>query len=280
MSNFEVINRLVRKKKVLMDQKYLKQKNQYLDAIGSEKKILILGNQKTGSTAIADLIAKRSDSSVMLDIQSVLSDPSWLLEQRYGLSSFSEFLFQKKSEFSPKILKEPSLTFFYPELVKHFPQARYAFIIRNPLENIRSILNRLNIPGDLKGVNMEDWPELSSMPTWKLALDSTWLGCPSGNYIEALAYRWNVAANVYLKNKDAMYLIKYEQFLKDKTGIVDSACDYLGLEPVRNISEFLNKQYQSKGDSGVDLADFFGSENYNVIKKICQPLANKFGYII
>jgi Sulfotransferase family len=278
MGNFGIINKLIWKRRALINQKFLNQKKQYIEAIGDEKKILILGNQKTGSTAIADLIAKRSGNSVMLDIKSVLSEPSWLLEQRYGLADFSNFLFQNRSEFNPIILKEPSLTFFYPELVKHFPHARYAFIIRNPLENIRSILNRLKIPGDLGEINMADWPELSYMPTWKLALDSTWLGCPPGNYIEALAYRWNVAAQVYLENNDDMHLIKYEKFLEDKVGEVDAACHYLGLTPTNDISEFLDRQYQSKGKVGIDPALFFGPENYAKIKKICDPIANEFGY--
>lgn len=278
MGNLELVSRLVQKQKSLREKKFLDQKKKYIESVRKEKKILILGNQKTGSTAIADLIAKRSNSSVMLDIKNVLSDPSWLLEQRYGLVDFSRFLFQNRSEFTPKILKEPSLTFFYPQLLNYFPNAGYAFIIRNPLENIRSILNRLKIPGDLDEINMEDWPELSYMPTWKLALDSTWLGCPKGNYIEALAYRWNVAANVYLENKDKMYLIKYEAFLKDKKGVVDSACHYLGLEPVADISGFIDKQYQIKGSSGVNLAEYFGQRNYEIIKDICGSTASYFGY--
>ena len=277
----EVLNlagRILRKCKSIEHKNYTDKKNEYIESIKSEKKLFILGNQKTGSTAIADLISKRSGSSVMLDIQGVLPDPSWLLEQRYDLVNFSDFLFRNRREFDSRVLKEPSLTFFYPKLQEYFPEASYAFIIRNPLENIRSILNRLRIPGDLDSINMADWSELSFMPTWKLALDSTWLGCPEGSYIEALAHRWNVAANVYLRNQDAMHLIRYETFLKDKIGVVDSACDYFGLNPVADVSQFVDKQYQSKGNSGVDLTEFFGNRNYDKIKDICGPTAVYFGY--
>lgn len=280
MMGSSLMKRLIRKKKFLKHEKYLRERQKYVDRIKNKKKVIILGNQKTGSTAIADLVAKRSNKSVMLDIKGVLSEPSWLLEQRYELAEFSDFLFQNRAELSSEIIKEPSLTFFYSDLVNHFHDAKFVFIIRDPFENIRSILNRLRIPGSLTAINMADWPELSYMPTWKLALDSTWLGCPPGSYIEALAYRWNVAAKVYLDRKDEMHLIKYEDFLKDKVGAVDAACQYLGLSPSRDISEFVDKQYQSKGSSGMELTEFFGFENYRKIKEICGSTANEFGYLL
>jgi hypothetical protein len=278
MERLTVLQRARRKHQAIQDRRYNVKKLEYLEKLKLEPKKIILGNQKTGSTAIADLIAKRTGSSVTLDIQSVLSKPSWLLEQRYHLADFSDFIFQHQHEFDRKIVKEPSLTFFYNDLVKWMPEAKYVFIVRNPFDNIRSILNRLKIPGDLKDINIDDWPELSYMPTWKLAVDSTWLGCPNGSYIEALAYRWCVAADVFLENNDAMYLIKYEDFLKDKVGVVDDVCRYFCLGSENDISEFLGKQYQSKGNRGTNLFDFFGRENYEKIENICRARARKFDY--
>jgi hypothetical protein len=278
MERLTVLQRARRKHQAIQDRRYNVKKLEYLEKLKLEPKKIILGNQKTGSTAIADLIAKRTGSSVTLDIQSVLSKPSWLLEQRYHLADFSDFIFQHQHEFDRKIVKEPSLTFFYNDLVKWMPEAKYVFIVRNPFDNIRSILNRLKIPGDLKDINIDDWPELSYMPTWKLAVDSTWLGCPNGSYIEALAYRWCVAADVFLENNDAMYLIKYEDFLKDKVGVVDDVCRYFCLGSENDISEFLGKHYQSKGNRGTNLFDFFGRENYEKIENICRARARKFDY--
>jgi hypothetical protein len=278
MERLTVLQRVRRKCRVIKSRRYESRKADYLKKISYENKIIILGNQKTGSTVIADLIAKRSGKSVSLDIQGAIYSPSWLLEQRYRLADFSDFIFQHQHEFDRKIVKEPSLTFFYNDLVRWMPEVKYAFIVRNPFDNIRSILNRLKIPGDLKAINIDDWPELSYMPTWKLAVDSTWLGCPNGSYIEALAYRWCVAADVFLENNDAMYLIKYEDFLKDKVGVIDDVCRYFCLGSENDISAFLDKQYQKKGKRGTDLLEFFGRANYERIENICGDRARKFGY--
>lgn len=278
MEHPTVIQRARRKYNNIKFRQLESQKSKYLEKLRNESKIIILGNQKTGSTVIADLISKRAGKTVSLDIQDAIQAPSWLLEQRYGLSDFSDFIFEYRREFDREIVKEPSLTFFYNELSRVIPKSKYAFIVRNPFDNIRSILNRLKIPGDLESINIEDWPELSYMPTWKLAVDSTWLGCPKGSYIEALAYRWCVAADAYLENMDDMYLIKYEDFLKDKVGVIDDVCQYFGLASDNDISEFLDKQYQKKGKRGTDLLQFFGGGNYGRIKKICEDRARKFGY--
>ena len=45
--------------------------------------------------------------------------------------------------FSRPVVKEPNLTFLYDELVRRFPQARVGLIIRDPRDNIRSLLERL-----------------------------------------------------------------------------------------------------------------------------------------
>jgi len=280
LENISIIKRAKRKYRVLKQKRYDSEKKDFIRKITEEEKLIILGNQKTGSTVIADLVSKRSGKSVMLDVLGALNEPEWLLKQRYGLSDLSDFIYRHRDEFGRNILKEPSLTFFYADLVKIFPNAKASFIIRNPLNNIRSILNRLNIPGNLDNIRAEDWPELENMPTWKLALDSTWLGYPEGNYVEALAYRWCAAADVYLKNKDKIYLLEYEKFLSDKSATIDEFCKFHGLALKEDISHLVDTQYQRKGISDVDLHMFFGKSNYDNIMKICDYKARQFGYKI
>lgn len=278
MNNKNILFRLQRKVNNFKKARYIRDKSRLLGYLRSEKKLIILGNQKTGSTAIAALTSMRSGQSVMLDIQDAITDVSWQLVQKYKVAQFSDFVYRYKDDFSKKIIKEPSLTFYKDDLDKIFPNSNYIFISRNPIDNIRSILNRLKIPGHLPDIEYDDWDELNMYPIWRLALDSTWLGQPRGNYIEALAYRWCVAAESYLSSPNDVFLVRYEDFKVDKVGTIDLICDQFDLPKVQDIRESQNRQYQAKGMSEIDPVEFFGIDNLEKIKTICGDTAIKFGY--
>lgn len=275
-----VFFRLNRKFKNLKNVRYQRKKNGLLNRFRHEKKLIIFGNQKTGSTAIAALTAMRSGESVMLDIQDAITDVSWQLINKYKVSGFPDFIYKYRVDFEKKIIKEPSLTFFMDDMEEVFPEADCIFIARNPIDNIRSILDRLKIPGHFSSIVYDDWEELNMYPIWRLALDSTWLGQPRGNYIEALAYRWCVASDSYLKANNNMFLVKYEDFDEDKVGTVDMICDNFGLSKVNDIYGSQNHQYQGRGNKKVDPVDFFGVDNLEKIKTICSETALKFGYYL
>lgn len=262
-------------------QKYKEKKVEiYIKKINTRSPIIILGTQKTGSTAIAALLSQATNRSITLDITRAIPDGCWQLAPKYGLDSFDNFVYKYRKEFSRDIIKEPSLTYFYDELRMLFPSAQYVMIQRDPVQNIRSILNRLEIPGDLPAICYDEWPELVKTPVWRLAMDSSWLGRPSDFYIEALAHRWDLAAKIYLDNPDKFTLIKYEDFKKDKKNKIKSLADALGLEVVNDITNDIDQQYQRKGNSDVTGEEFFGKENLQVIRKICGHHAKCFDYSI
>ncbi|MES1952426.1 hypothetical protein S4A8_16287 [Salinisphaera sp. S4-8] len=193
------------------------------------------------------------------------------------MQDFSEFALKYRKEFTRDIVKEPALTYFYNDLKVVFPRARYIMIQRHPLENIRSILNRLKIPGNLPEISFDDWPALIDTPVWRLALNSSWLGRESFNYVEALAQRWVIASEIYLAEPHSFTLIKYEDFLEGKVSRITQLAEAMDL-PVRNgIGDSVDKQYQPKG-TVVDSRVFFGEENLRVISRICEPVACRFGY--
>ena len=53
-------------------------------------------------------------------------------------------------------------------------------------------------------------------PLWEAILKAPWLEV-DGNYIQRLAGRWSLGAGVYRQHVDRMQLIRYEDFLTDKT---------------------------------------------------------------
>lgn len=240
--------------------------------------IFILGNPKSGTTVISSLLSMATSQTLTSDFVRTINHPTLQLELNFKLLSFADFINMYSDEFSNQVIKESFLTFYIPQLLQYFPQAKFVFIVRNPLQNIRSILNRLKIPGNLQDIDLFAWDELIKTPVWRIALQSEVLGLNSHNYIDSMAKRWNVGAEHYLQNKERFILVKYEDFLEDKQAFICRLAGQLGLSCDNDVSHFLDVQFQPKGDSQVDLKTFFDSKNYQIIHKVCQQSMQRLGY--
>ncbi len=238
-----------------------------------KKPVIVLGNQKSGTTAIASLLADYGQLSKTLDIPELWEkDP----EIHSGKLSLSSFVKATSHRFSSQLLKEPLLTFFFKELAELFPSSRYLFVIRHPAENIRSILDRLGIPGNLKHVETKNYTD--NRP-WMCVIDGLTLNIKCEHYISRLAMRWVIASEVYLKNKENMLLMRYEDFVQDKYESIQRIARSLRIKKKQNIDGLLNIQYQLKGvNSGTSWTEFYGEKNLSAIKKICEPYLKHFGY--
>ena len=237
--------------------------------------IIVLGNQKSGTTAIAALLSEMTGLSVTLDLKREMKNPVIDRVRTSGLS-MAEFVRMNKLDFSRDIIKEPSLSPFYLELQECFPLSKFVMVIRDPRDNLRSILNRLKIPGNLPDIRDADTSRVTR--AWELILDGRWLGLDGANYIDMLAQRWNAIADVYLDNADRMILLKYEDFSKDKVGELGRLARALGLEKKHDVSHRVDVQFQPAGDRGVRWDEFFGAENLPRIERICAERMARFGY--
>ena len=188
-----------------------------------------------------------------------------------------EFVKRNAVEFSARIIKEPSLTFIAPQMLDYFPEGRGAFVIRDPFQNIRSILNRLKIEGDLDALS----PSLSNLPnqTWLSILSGVDLGFDPMHYCEVLAQRWVKATNVYLDDPDRYVLLRYEDFSKQKRKSIEELARKLGLVADRPFDNWLDYQFQPAGQSGMTAPDFFGKTNWNRIADICWDTMQAVGYV-
>ena len=238
--------------------------------------LFILGNPKSGTTIIANLLSKATQQTLTSDIQSIIKHAALQLD--FNLINFDDFIKQHKYEFSKEIIKEPFLSFYTEELIKSFPNAKFIWIVRNPYQNIRSILNRLKIPGNLQKINFNNFTELEKTPAWKLNLQSKMLGYNSANYIEALAFRWNHVIKIYRQNQEKIKLVKYEDFIIDKQKYIENLALELDFTIQSDISNYINIQYQPKGNPEVDLKKFFGADNYKIIDKLCKENMQELGY--
>lgn len=238
--------------------------------------ILILANHKTGTTAIAVLLSRISGVSLANGIRKQMVNPVYekLRDRRY---SFDRFIEENRSDFSKTIIKENLLTFFYNELYNYFDNPTFIYIARDPRDNIRSILNRLNIPGNLDSRLPEYFLNTIS-PTQKLVIQNEWLGIYSKHYIETLAERWNSSADVFLQNKDNIHLLRYEDFLIDKIAAIKKLAIEANLPIIHDISSLVDIQYQPQGNRNISWPDFFGPENLSIIECICSARMKLLDY--
>jgi len=237
--------------------------------------IFILGNQKSGTTAIAALLARMTGLSVALDLRKEVHRP--IIENvKKGDISFESFVKRNKLDFSRELIKSTDLTFLLEELRNYFPEAECMFIIRDPRANIRSILDRLNISGNQNKLSNEQWATVP--PAWRQVLNGKWLNLSGENYIEMVAARWNFFADVYLKRSEVFKISRYEDFLKNKIGEIQRVAQSLGLEIKNDISEYLDIEYQPKGkNKDANWQIFFGN-NFARINKICGGRMRLFDY--
>jgi len=236
--------------------------------------VIVLGHQKSGTTAIAALLAARTGLSVTLDIPG-LHEPVQSQIHAQQLP-FDAFLHRNRVEFSRDIIKEPCLSFLYPEIQRTIPQARVVMIVRDPRDNLRSILIRLNLPGDAQDIG----DMLASLiPAWRIIFDPRWLHLQGDTYIEVLAARWNRCVDILLHHRQEMLLVQYEDFLKDKLGEIDRLSRHLGIRGTADISDKVDIQYQPRGNHSVTWEEFFGRDNLSQIEKICGSRMQYFGYL-
>ncbi|MGM0504860.1 MAG: sulfotransferase family protein [Bacteroidota bacterium] len=255
---------------------YLFSANTLLKKEINNNPIFILGNHKSGTTAISMLISQGAKLSISGGLKKERIDPIYKDIYNYNIT-FETILKRNKIDFAKQIIKENQLTFFYNQIVKHFSNPKFIFLIRDPRDNIRSILNRINVQGDLIDASYHDFMNHISI-SQKLVLDNRWLGICKEHYIEALAERWNLAADTFLQNKDNIVLIKYEDFVKDKVGYISWITRKLGFTLQNNIEDLVDIQYQPKGNKNISWEDFFGNTNLSRIEEICKTRMKLFEY--
>lgn len=236
--------------------------------------VLIVGNQKSGTSAIAALLALATGSSVAIDLIGELIKPTTPAVMSGDLS-LDAFLKHNDVDFAKKVVKDCHMTFIVEEVMRRLPDPQTIFVVRDPRANVRSILNRVGLGGDSSTIPSDVWGSLG--PGWRLVLDGTWLNI-EGDLITQLAERWNRIADVYLHRTLPMSLVRYEDFSQDKPGVIKSLARAVGLEVVADVEPQMDRQFQPAGDREVSWLEFFGANNLARIEELCGPRMAQFGY--
>ena len=235
--------------------------------------IFIVGNQKSGTSAIAGLLARYSGLRATIDIIPEIRRQI-IPAVAAGDASFGKVISSYRRSFSRDIVKHPNFVLVMDELIASFPKGQFAFVVRDPRDNIRSILDRLDLPGNASELTPS---EIRALPlAWRRVVHGEKL---ASNYVESLCQRWNATIDSYQRHKDRVVLVRYEDFVKDKVGQIAQLAGVLGIDQQFTIHQFVDKQFQPAGAHRlVPLSEFFGPANLKTIEVLCGSRALSLGY--
>jgi hypothetical protein len=240
-----------------------------------ERPVIVLGNHKAGTSVVAGLLGSLTAQSTALELRKELKHDRYRAVHE-GRLPFARLIARNKVDFSRAIIKENHFSTMPGQIMAQFPRSPIIMIVREPRDNIRSLLNRLGVPGNLESIPPKLWRTVPDV--WKLVLDGRWLGLDSENYIEQQALRWNLIVDHHLANRDRWVLQRYEDFQADKLTELGRLAGAVGLLPVRDITHALDFQFQPAGDRSVSWESFFGEENLARIEQICAANMERLGY--
>ena len=259
------------------DSRYKKLHRQYLEGKFDEPfgpKLFVLGNYKSGTTAIVKLLASLCGMSSTIDFPRRIRNDEYALVR--GELTFEDIVNNHPALFCRQIVKIPALTFIASDIAARFPDAKIVFVVRDPRDNIRSILNSQKIPGNKQSLPaFRHWlMKLQNKPS----MDANIWGQSDDGYVGILAQRWNQAIEHLQEMNNQPILIRYENFRQQKHATLNSLADQLGFQSTQDIKHLLEKQFQSAGNQSISWQEFFGAKNIATIERICGDLMNQFDY--
>jgi Sulfotransferase family len=248
-------------------------------------KIVVLGFQKSGTTAIASLLSLASGLKLS-------SDPIYQIDYGSGKcartlmsegTQADQLIFNHPKIFGAPIVKDPDYIFFFDYIRRIYGNAHFVYVSRHPLDTLKSICGRLGITASM----MDTIPDSSTLDA-----NNHWQGILAGDYpvipdvgshpgvITNLAHRWQYATDVYLKNAPFMHYLKYEDFVANKEQAIFELLEKLDIKPKSSIKSEMDKSFQRSGGIKVTSADFFGEKFTNEITSICAAGMKAHGYTV
>jgi hypothetical protein len=240
----------------------------------SAPEVFVLGNQKSGTTVIAAALAECAGVSVALDLHAIHTAQA---TAEYVDHSLDVATIARKCgrRFRAVIVKEPILTFYARELLAKFPIARFAYVVRDPRDNIRSILNRVGVPGNQVALTSAQWNRIQ--PVWREVIENRHLGLHRTNYVERLAERWLAAWRLQAIDPQRLIAVRYEDFIADKIQFTHLLTRRLGFAVRNENPKSIHKQFQVRGERDTSWPEFFGV-NLERINRVCSAAMLELGY--
>ncbi len=235
--------------------------------------IVVLGNQKSGTSAIASLLSSATGLSCVIDIPEFWGRSFQQMHRHQ--QDIKSTVRKCHRAFRCRVIKEPNFTFLYPQLKSLLPRSKFVFVVRDPAENLRSIAERLTLSAeDLSNhIRVTD----SFAEGWRGVFDDSYLyRCDVERLTcgQILALRWRLAAQVYLQQPNDFFLIRYKDFVANKVSTIERLAGLLSQPVVNDISALVNVPFQAAGARKLQLPAQTRRDLWDVVGQE----AVKFGY--
>lgn len=225
--------------------------------------VLVLGNQKTGSTAIAQLLGVWGNLRAVTDVPPLQSPNTNLPNETAAVERFIQ---HARYYFRHDLVKENALTPATDALLKLLPQARPVFVVRHPVHNVRSILDRLGLSGAPRSLQRLDL----SVNGWRPIVENRHFEGQANDHITSLAQRWSDTTTLYLLHRDRLTLVRYEDFMADKQGCIRRLAERLDVPEKNDIQPLLDVSFQPRGKHrSVPPESFFPAKALAIINREC-----------
>ena len=245
----------------------------------SPPQCFVLGNQKSGTSAVAGLMAAATGKRTLIDFD--IDRVSLIREVRSGARSLQSFFFRNGERLQgQEIIKEPHLTFALNHLLEVFPETSVVFVVRDPVENIRSIAERLRL--DREGLNQNVGRFLSERREhlsqgWQLVFDDVALNGKDSfeqTVLELLVQRWMLAVRAIRDCRSNVVTIRYEQFQNDKEAEIARVCREADMVPIHPLNEKAEHSFQPPGPKRFR----FDEKDVLAIRSDCRDEMEWIGY--
>jgi len=222
---------------------------------------LIYGVQKSGTTVIANALSYCAKKSLTSDHIGIWPIVDIKAEER---SQFIKSLVERHPlTLSRTFIKEPSMT-LAPELFSAYYPNASILVIRNPLDTIRSILDRLNIHPSSSTLD-----EKAVHPGWKHVFK---LGSQDPPFIQLADYWVRCMSNPHWDSK-SVFKVYYNEFLAHPDDVVSDALSYLDLKMKRSSKMILSTQFQSKGaNRNAPLESITNAKTLSLADEMTRPV--------
>lgn len=246
----------------------------------TDPRLVVLGNQKAGTSVVAAAIGEAIGERYRIDLPIERLAPTYLRHSVTGPRYPEALLHRSRNRVRAAVVKEPSLTFWWRELATQWPSAHVVFVVRHPLDNIRSILDRLGLlPVTAGGISTADrsvtlpfpWLHLARLEDAPLAEHP--IATTLDDVVANLGRRWRLCAEAAAAGAEAGHtILRYEDFLDAP----DRAMAALGLPDAP--AAILDRPFQPRGaNRDRDPADLLRPWVAELWPDIA-PLAERLGY--
>ncbi len=234
--------------------------------------VLILGNQKTGSTAIARLLAVWGNLRAVTDVP-LLQSPNTNLPN--DPAAVERFIQGMRYYFRHDLVKENALTPATEALLDVLPRARPLYVVRHPVHNVRSILDRLGLPGEPQSFRTL---ELSD-GGWQPIVENHHFEGQADDHITSLAQRWSHTTAIYQRHRERLTLVRYEDFMDNKQNCIRRLANRLGVPHENDIRPLLDVPFQPRGKHRSKPPEsFFSDEALAIINRECAGGMDALNY--